>query len=74
MKIEPKRIGNSTGFIIPRDVVIRLGIEQGKSFYLTELADGGLRISPYDPEFDKTMRIVDEIMDEYKDSLRALAQ
>jgi len=73
MKIEPKRIGNSTGFIIPRDVVIRLGIEQGRSFYLTETADGGVLITPYDPEFEKTMSIVDEIMDEYKDTLKALA-
>ena len=31
MKIEPKRIGNSTGFIIPRDVVVRLGIDPKKT-------------------------------------------
>ena len=74
MKIEPKRIGNSTGFIIPRDVVIKLGIHQGKQFFLTETADGGIRISPHDPEFEKTMQIVDEIMDEYKDTLRTLAK
>lgn len=74
MKIEPKRIGNSTGFIIPRDVVIRLGIDQGKSFYLTEMADGGLRITPYDPDFDETMRIMDELIDEYRDTLQTLAK
>ena len=74
MKIEPKRIGNSTGFIIPRDVVIRLGIEQGKSFYLTEMSDGGLRITPYDPDFDETMKIMDDLIDEYRDTLRALAK
>ena len=74
MKIEPKRIGNSTGFIIPRDVVVKLGIDQGKAFFLTETADGGIRISPHDPEFEKTMQVVDEIMDEYKDTLRALAK
>ena len=74
MKIEPKRIGNSPGFIIPREIVLKLGIEQGKTFYLTETADGGLRISPYDPDFEETMALVDEIMDEYKDTLRALAK
>jgi len=74
MKIEPKRIGNSTGFIIPRDVVIRLGIEQGKSFYLTETAEGGLLITPYDPDFEAAMSIVDDVMDEYKDTLKALAK
>ena len=74
MKIEAKRIGNSTGFIIPREVAVRLGVEQGKAYYLTETADGGVRITPYDPDFDQTMKIVDEIMDEYKDTLRALAK
>lgn len=74
MKIEAKRIGNSTGFIIPRDVVARLGIEQGKAFQLIEMADGGIRFAPYDPDFDATMKIVDEIMEEYKDTLRVLAK
>ena len=74
VKIEPKRIGNSTGFIIPRDVVIKLGIDQGKQFFLTETADGGIRISPHDPDFETAMQVVDEIMDEYKDTLRTLAK
>jgi putative addiction module antidote len=74
MKIEPKRIGNSTGFIIPRDVVVRMGIDQGKSFYLAELADGSLRISPYDPDFEKTIEIAREVMEEYRDTLSALAK
>ena len=74
MKIEPKKIGNSTGFIIPRDVVIRLGIDQGKSFYMSETADGGLRISPYDPDFEAAMNAADKVMEEYKDTLRALAK
>jgi putative addiction module antidote len=74
MKIVAKRIGNSTGFIIPREIVARLGIEQGKPFQLIEMADGGIRIMPFDPDFDGTMKIVDEIMDEYKDTLRVLAK
>lgn len=74
MKIEPKRIGNSTGFIIPREVVIRLGLDQGKSFYLSEMADGSLRISPYDPDFERTMKIAEEVMEEYRDTLQALAR
>ncbi len=74
MKIEPKRIGNSTGFIIPRELVIKLGIEQGKSFFLTETADGGLRISPYDPSFEDAMKVADDLMDEYRDTLHALAK
>ena len=74
MKIEPKRIGNSTGFIIPREMVVRLGIDQGKTFYLTEMADGGFRITPYDPDFEAAMQVADRLMDEYKDTLRTLSK
>lgn len=74
MKIEAKRIGNSTGFVIPREVVLRLGIEQGKAFFLTETADGGLRLAPFDPEFERAMEAVDDLMDEYRDTLRTLAK
>ena len=74
MKIEARRIGNSTGFVIPRDMVVKLGIEQGKTFFLTETAEGGLRITPYDPDFAQAMDVLDTVMDEYKDTLRTLAK
>ena len=74
MKIEARRIGNSTGFVIPRDVVVKLGIEQGETFFLTETAEGGLRITPYDPDFAQAMDVLDTVMDEYKDTLRTLAK
>ena len=74
MKIEAKRIGNSTGFIIPREIVARLGIEQGKSFQLIEMADGGLRITPYDEEFERTMEIARKGMKRYRNALAELAK
>jgi hypothetical protein len=29
---------------------------------------------PYDPDFEKTMEVADELMDEYRDTLAALAK
>ena len=74
MKVEAKKIGNSTGFIVPSSVANRLGIEAGKVFYLTEKTDGSLQISPYDPDFDAAMKLADEIMEEYRDTFAALAK
>jgi hypothetical protein len=31
-------------------------------------------VLPYDPDFDRTMQIADEVMDEYRDTLAALAK
>lgn len=74
MKIEIKKIGNSDGLILPRDAMERFDLKRGQQLHLTELAGGGFQALPYDPDFEKTMEIADEIMDEYRDTLSALAK
>jgi putative addiction module antidote len=74
VKLEIKKIGNSTGLILPKELMAKLDLKQGQWLHVTELPDGGVRLTPYDPDFDEAMAIVEEIMDEYKDTLRALAQ
>ncbi|WP_280174679.1 hypothetical protein [Kaistia soli] len=41
---------------------------------VTDNADGSVTISPYDADFEESMAIVDDIMVEYRDALRALAK
>jgi putative addiction module antidote len=74
MKIEIKKIGNSDGFILPRDLMQRLDLKRGQQLHITELAGGGFQALPYDPDFEKTMDIAEEVMDEYRDTLAALAK
>ena len=74
MKLEVKRIGNSDGFILPRELMQRLDIKRGQNFHVTELAGGGFQLLPYDPGFAATMEAADEIMDEYRDTLATLAK
>jgi putative addiction module antidote len=74
VKLEIKRIGNSDGLILPRELMQRLDLKRGQQLHVTELAGGGLQLLPYDPDFEKTMETVDDIMDEYRDTLAALAR
>jgi putative addiction module antidote len=74
MKVEIKKIGNSDGLILPRDLMQRLDLKRGQQLHITELAGGGFQALPYDPDFEKTMDIAEEIMDEYRDTLAALAK
>ena len=67
-------IGNSTGVILPKEVLARLRVELGDAIHLTEGADGSYRIVPYDPEFDEQMSVAREIMRKDRDILRALAK
>jgi putative addiction module antidote len=74
MKIEIKKIGNSDGFILPRDLMQRLDLMRGQQLHIVELAGGGFQVLPYDPDFERTMDVADEIMDDYRDTLAALAK
>lgn len=74
MRIEVKKIGNSDGVILPRELMVRLDLKRGQFLHITELPGGGFQATPYDPDFEQTMQIADEIMDEYKDTLAALAK
>lgn len=74
MKIEIKKIGNSDGFILPRELMQRLDLKRGQELHITELAGGGFQALPYDPDFERTMEIAEDIMDEYRDTLATLAK
>ena len=52
----------------------RLDLHRGQQMHLIELAGGGFQVLSYDPDFEKTVEIADEIMDEYCDTLAALAK
>jgi len=74
MKVEIKKIGNSDGVILPRELMQRLDLKRGQELHITELAGGGFQALPYDSDFEKTIDIAEEIMDEYRDTLAALAK
>ena len=74
MKLEIKKIGNSDGVILPRELMQRLDLKRGQQLYVVELAGGGFQAMPYDPDFEKMMEVADQTMDEYRDTMSALAK
>ncbi len=74
MKLDIKKIGNSDGLILPRELMQRLDLKRGQSLHITELAGGGFQAIPYDPDFEKTMELAEEVMDEYRDTFATLAK
>ena len=74
MTIEIKKIGNSHGLILPKELMQRLDLKRGQQLHIVELAGGGFQALPYDPDFEETLDIADEIIDEYRDTLAALGK
>lgn len=67
------QIGNSVGFVLPKEAANRLKVEKGDVVFLTEAPDG-YRISPYDPDFEKQMQAAERIMKKRRNVLRVLAK
>jgi len=72
--IKVRKIGNSLGVVLPRDVLNRLGVTEGDSIFLTDAPDGSMRVTQYDPEFEKQMLAAQEGMAAYRNTLRILAK
>jgi putative addiction module antidote len=68
------KIGNSCDVGLPKEVLGRLRIAEGDRLFLTETPDGGYRITPYDPEFERQIELAEKGMACYRNTLRALAR
>ncbi len=67
------KIGNSTGIILPKEVLAQLRVTLGDEIFLSDAPDG-LRLSASDPDFQATMAIAEDIMRKDRDILRVLAK
>lgn len=67
------RIGNSTGAVIPKEVLARLKVGRGDTVYLTETPEG-YSLTAYDERFARQVEAAEEFMQEYRDVLRELAK
>lgn len=72
--VQLKKVGNSTGMILPKELMARLNISVGDSFNVTVTPEGGLRFTPYDPKFDKAMEVARRGMKIYRNALAELAK
>lgn len=72
-KLTVRRVGNSLGVIIPTEAVEALRVEAGDVLYLTE-APGGFRVTPFDPEFARSMSQAQGLLRRYRNALRELGE
>ena len=67
------RVGNSTGVILPKDLLARLNVEVGDSLSYSE-TPSGLSLSARNDEFDAQMNEARRVMKTYRNALRELAK
>ena len=72
--LQVRKIGNSIGFILPKDTAARFNLKEGDKLFLVEQPGGGLTLTPHDPDFEKAMEIARRGMKRYHNALAELAK
>ncbi|MGB0514375.1 MAG: AbrB/MazE/SpoVT family DNA-binding domain-containing protein [Wenzhouxiangellaceae bacterium] len=72
-KLKLTAIGNSTGVVLPKELLERLRVSRGDELMVLETPDG-IKLTPYDPEFARQMEVAEKVMREDRDLLRRLAE
>lgn len=72
-KLKIRAIGNSSGIVLPKEMLERMHVTRGDELCACE-APGGYFISTYDAEFARKMEVAEKVMRNRRDALRELAK
>jgi putative addiction module antidote len=67
------KIGNSVGAVFPKDLLARMNVDVGDVVYLTDSPDG-IRVTPYNPSFERQMTVAEKVMKKRRSALRELSK
>ncbi|MEM9536434.1 MAG: AbrB/MazE/SpoVT family DNA-binding domain-containing protein [Cyanobacteria bacterium P01_A01_bin.3] len=71
--IKIRKIGNSLGATLPREVLAQLNVGEGDILHLVP-TENGIQLTPYDPEFEQTMAAFEDTYKDYCNAFRELAK
>ena len=72
-KLKIRKIGNSLGVVLPKDVLDQLKVKEGDMLDVVS-SETGVTLSISDAEVDQLMELAERIMEENREVLRALAK
>ncbi len=71
--LKARKIGNSLGVILPKELLEQLHIKEGDTVYASSTPDG-VQLTPYDPDFEVAMKAYSRTRRKYRNALRELAK
>jgi putative addiction module antidote len=69
-----RKVGNSVGLVLPKEVLGHLRVGEGEDVFLIEGPNNSYRLTSFDPAFRKKMEKAEDIMARYRNTLRELAK
>jgi putative addiction module antidote len=72
--LQIKKVGNSLGLVLPKELLARLNLKEGDKFHIVEQTERGIKLTPYDPKHADGMKIARRSFRKYADTYKALAK
>ena len=72
-KLKLTAIGNSTGVVLPKELLEKLRVQRGDELMVLEGPDG-ITLTPFDPLFAAQMDIAEKVMRRRRNLLKKLAE
>ena len=72
MDTKLRKIGNSVGVTLPKEVLDKYGLKEGDTINIV-LTTEGIQLSPFDPNFDAVMKAYKEGKAKYRNAMRELS-
>ena len=72
--LKVRKVGNSLGLVLPKEVVSRLRTSEGEQVFLLEGPNNTYRLTPLDPAFREKMEKAKDIMSRYRNTLHVLSK
>lgn len=72
-KLKITTVGNSTGVILPKELLEKLRVQRGDELMVLETPDG-ITLTPYNAEFSQQMDVAERIMRKRRNLLKKLAE
>ncbi len=73
MTVKLTTVGNSTGIILPRELLERLRLKKGDTLHVLETPTG-LELTSFDPEMGRQMDVAERVMRRRRNLLKKLAE
>ena len=74
LKLKLRKVGNSLGVVIPKEALVIMDSKEGDTLVLSEIPDGGFRVTPDKESFAEQMAVAEDIANRYRNTLNELAK
>jgi putative addiction module antidote len=66
-------VGNSVGVILPRELLVKLGVQKGDTLFATDTPNG-VQLSVRNTDLEEQMAVARELMKKWRNVLHELAK